>query len=144
MIICGLLWCFYQLFGLSFWRHPFTAEDPLFLWRNKLIYILDDLRVSTFAANFHFWVKKKSLFNFSWMYILYVYKGSKKLLVGNKSKIYLITVLSLTVILLWLVFFPLDFLIQVIFIYIVLFTTQIMSKQLHNNEQEHHLFSEIH
>ncbi len=26
---CGLLWCFYQLFGLSFWRHPFTAEDPL-------------------------------------------------------------------------------------------------------------------
>ncbi len=21
---------FYQLFGLSFWRHPFTAEDPLF------------------------------------------------------------------------------------------------------------------
>ncbi len=45
---CGLLWCFYQLFGLSFWRHPFTADDPLlskwwsatFLqiwWRNKLI-----------------------------------------------------------------------------------------------------------
>ncbi len=29
VITCGLLWCFYQLFGLSFWRHPFTAEDPL-------------------------------------------------------------------------------------------------------------------
>ncbi len=39
---------FYQLFGLSFWRHPFTADDPFlskwcnatFLqiwWRNKLI-----------------------------------------------------------------------------------------------------------
>ncbi len=28
-ITCGLLWCFYQLFGLSFWWHPFTAEDPL-------------------------------------------------------------------------------------------------------------------
>ncbi len=28
-ITCGLLWCFYQLFGLSLWRHPFTAEDPL-------------------------------------------------------------------------------------------------------------------
>ncbi len=27
-IACGLLWCYYQLFGLSFWRHPFTAEDP--------------------------------------------------------------------------------------------------------------------
>ncbi len=26
---CGLLWCFYQLFGLSYWRHPFTAEHPL-------------------------------------------------------------------------------------------------------------------
>ncbi len=25
-IVCGLLWCFYQL---SFWRYPFTAEDPL-------------------------------------------------------------------------------------------------------------------
>ncbi len=49
-VFCGLLWCFYQLFGLSFWRHPFTAEDPLvskwcnatFLqiwWRNKLTYM---------------------------------------------------------------------------------------------------------
>ncbi len=28
-ISCRLLWCFYQLFGLSFWRHPFTAADPL-------------------------------------------------------------------------------------------------------------------
>ncbi len=25
----GVDYCFYQLFGLSFWRHPFTAEDPL-------------------------------------------------------------------------------------------------------------------
>ncbi len=49
----------YQLFGRSFWRHPFTAEHPLlnkwsnatFLqiwWRNKLICISDDLRMSTF------------------------------------------------------------------------------------------------
>ncbi len=28
-ITCGLLWCFYQMFGLLFWRHPFTAEHPL-------------------------------------------------------------------------------------------------------------------
>ncbi len=65
-ITCELLWCFYQLFGLSFWRHPFTAEHPLvskwwndtFLqiwWRNKLICILDRLRLSTFSANFNFW-----------------------------------------------------------------------------------------
>ncbi len=66
-ITCGLLWYFYQLFGLSFWWHPFTAEHPLlrqwcnatFLqtWcRNKLIYILDGLRMRTFLANFVFWV----------------------------------------------------------------------------------------
>ncbi len=58
-ITCGLLWCFYQLFGLWFWRHPFTAEHPLlrhwcsdtFLqiwWRNKLILILDGLRWAHF------------------------------------------------------------------------------------------------
>ncbi len=28
-ITYGLVWCFYQLVRLSFWRHPFTAEDPL-------------------------------------------------------------------------------------------------------------------
>ncbi len=57
-ITCGVLWCFYQLFGLSFWRHPFTAEDPLvsnispnlFWWRNKLIYNLDALRMSKFSS----------------------------------------------------------------------------------------------
>ncbi len=75
-ITCGLLWCFYQLFGLSFWRHPFTAGDPLqskwcnatFLqiwWRNKLIYILDGLKMSTFSTYFHFgvnyYLKQKEL-----------------------------------------------------------------------------------
>ncbi len=55
-----------QLFGLWFWRHPFTAavwtliltapihcrlsklcnDTFLFWWRNKLIYILDGLRVN--------------------------------------------------------------------------------------------------
>ncbi len=68
-ITCGSLWCFYQLFGLSFWRHPFTADDPLvskwcnvtylqylFSWRNKLIYMLDSLTMSTLATNFHFGV----------------------------------------------------------------------------------------
>ncbi len=51
------LWCFYQLFRLSFWRHPFTAEEPLVMLCNDTfpyIYILDGLRVSTFS--FHFWV----------------------------------------------------------------------------------------
>ncbi len=45
---CGLLWCFYQLFGLSFWRHPpihwgsigeqvmqFRIYPNLFQWRKN-------------------------------------------------------------------------------------------------------------
>ncbi len=62
-ITCGLLWCFYQLFGLSFWWHPFTTEDSLvsewcnaklirFWRRNKVIYILYGLRVTTYDINF--------------------------------------------------------------------------------------------
>ncbi len=63
---CGLLWCFYHLFELSFWRHPFTTEDTLvskwcnakfinlLWWRNKLIHILDRLRVTQFSAIFYF------------------------------------------------------------------------------------------
>ncbi len=36
--LCGLLWCFYQLFELSFWRHPFTAKDPLLRkWCNATV-----------------------------------------------------------------------------------------------------------
>ncbi len=67
---CGLLWCFYQLFGLSFWRHPFTAEDPLVSkWSNATflqicsdeetnsMLILDGLRVKV-----HF----QQFFNFGW------------------------------------------------------------------------------
>ncbi len=60
---CGLLWCFYQLFWLSFWRHPFTAEHPLlskwfnatFLqiwWRNKLTWP----EGKYISVTFHFWV----------------------------------------------------------------------------------------
>ncbi len=26
---CGLLWCFISCLDSFFWRHPFTAEDPL-------------------------------------------------------------------------------------------------------------------
>ncbi len=37
--------------------HWWTSDVMLhFPWRNKLIYILDSLRVSKFSANFHFWV----------------------------------------------------------------------------------------
>ncbi len=68
-ITCGLLWCFYQLFKLSFWRHPFTAEDSLlskgcnttflqicFLELTNSSNILHGLRVRKCSANFHFCV----------------------------------------------------------------------------------------
>jgi len=63
----GLLWCFHQLFGLSFWRHPFTAGHPLVSkWCNAkllhicsheetFIYIFNGLRVSK-CLYFKFWV----------------------------------------------------------------------------------------
>ncbi len=43
-ISCGLLGCFYQLSGLTFWWHPFTAEDPLVRkwWNAKFLYIYDE------------------------------------------------------------------------------------------------------
>ncbi len=64
---CEILQHIYQLFGLSFWRHPYTAEDLLVKkWCNhKFLQICSDeetnlstdgLRVNTFSANFHFWV----------------------------------------------------------------------------------------
>ncbi len=40
----GLLWCFHQLFGLSFWRHSFTAEDLLM---SKWCYIYINLKKQT-------------------------------------------------------------------------------------------------
>ncbi len=59
-----LLWRFFQLFGLWFWRHPFTGETVMecyispnrFPWRNNLIYISGGLRARTFSAKFHFWL----------------------------------------------------------------------------------------
>ncbi len=64
---CGSLWCFYQLFELSFWWHQFTripwwASNVMLqsfkpvLMKNKLIYIMDGLRVSTFSRIFSFLV----------------------------------------------------------------------------------------
>ncbi len=42
-VICGLFRCFYQLFELSFWRHPFNAEDPLVSkWCNTFLQISSD------------------------------------------------------------------------------------------------------
>ncbi len=81
----GVVWitCRY-LFGLSFWRHPFTAEDPLvrkwwnatvlqIWWRNKLIYILDGLRVSTSVALFFDQTIPLISHPCNWLYNIYIH-----------------------------------------------------------------------
>ncbi len=52
------LWCFYQLFGLSFWWHPFTAEDPLV---NKCYISLNLMKKQT---HLHlWWLEGEYIFN---------------------------------------------------------------------------------
>ncbi len=48
-ITCGLLWFFFYQFGLSFWRHPFNAEDPLVSkWCNaKFLQIQQKKKISS-------------------------------------------------------------------------------------------------
>ncbi len=36
-ITCELLECFYQFLGLSFWRHPFTAEERIHWWTSDVM-----------------------------------------------------------------------------------------------------------
>ncbi len=94
-ITCGLLWCFYQLFGLSFWRHPLLRQ----WWNDTFLQIwwrFDTFLQSRMAwgwgyiqQNFHFWVNSsfqeivffkcvfKSKFNnarYCWMWICLVCK----------------------------------------------------------------------
>ncbi len=63
-IVCGLLWCFYQLFGLSFWRHPFTAEDPLVMQ----CYISPNLMKKNSSRSWMAWggAHFKQMFIFGW------------------------------------------------------------------------------
>ncbi len=69
MLTDGLEWCrllvmFYQLFGLSFWRHPFTAEHPLVSkWCNATFSKSDEETTHLgwpggvcIFSEFHFWV----------------------------------------------------------------------------------------
>ncbi len=68
-VTCGLLWCFYQLFGLSFWRHPFTAEHPLVSkWCNATYLQISKTNSSTSwiawgRVNFHFYFWMNYSFN---------------------------------------------------------------------------------
>ncbi len=74
-ITCGLLWCFYQLFGLSFWRHPFTAEDPLVSnWHNAtfLQICLDEETNSSTSCMIWEWANFQQIFIFGWTFPLLV------------------------------------------------------------------------
>ncbi len=52
-----LLWCIYQLYGLSFRRHPFTAEDPLVSkWCNaKYLQIYPDGETNSSSSSWMSW-----------------------------------------------------------------------------------------
>ncbi len=66
---CGLLWCFYQLFGLSFWRHPFTAEDQLVSkWCNaKFLQICSDEETNSSTSWMAWrWVNFQQMLIFGW------------------------------------------------------------------------------
>ncbi len=60
---CGLLWCFYHLFGLSFWRHPFTANEVMECWIIPNPFPWRHFWIAWGWANFYFWV------NYSLTYI---------------------------------------------------------------------------
>ncbi len=79
---CGLLWCFYQLFGLSFWRHPFTAEDPLVSeWCNaKFLQICShkETNASTSWTAWG-WVNCQQIFIFGWTIPLRCRNAFKKI-----------------------------------------------------------------
>ncbi len=68
-ITCRLMWCFYQLFELSFWRHPFTAEDLLVSkWCNaKFLQICFDKETNSATSWMAWgWVKFQQIFIFGW------------------------------------------------------------------------------
>ncbi len=65
-ITCGLLGCFYYLFGLSFWRHPFTAEDPLVSkWCNATFLQICSHEETNSSTSWMSWV----WVNFQWICI---------------------------------------------------------------------------
>ncbi len=73
-----IIMMFYQLFGLSFWRHPFTTDDPLVSKWCKATFLQicsdEETNSSTFWmtwgwVNVHFWENysfKKVYLDFMW------------------------------------------------------------------------------
>ncbi len=55
---------FFQLFGLSFWRHPFTAEDPSDAYPKSLQICSDEETSSSTSWMAWGWVHFKHIFIF--------------------------------------------------------------------------------
>ncbi len=77
-ITFGLLLCFYQLFEHSFWRHPFTAEDPLVNKRCDAKFLQNRSDEETNSSTFWMacgWVKKNKklcklfLYELNWVWL---------------------------------------------------------------------------
>ncbi len=64
---CELLLCFYQQFGLLFWWHPFTAEDPLVSkWCHAILSkICSDEEINSGLINIR-WAKGEYIFIIGW------------------------------------------------------------------------------
>ncbi len=73
---CRLFWYFYQLFGLLFWWHPFTAEDPLMSkWCNTtFLQICSDEETNSSTLWMVWgWVHFQQIFIFVWNIFLYMH-----------------------------------------------------------------------
>ncbi len=102
----GVVLIAYGLYGLSFWRHPFTAEDPLVSkWCNaKFFKICSDEQknlkstswMSRFSAKFRFWMNYsfKPVYYHQQQHISFHLDELKKLSLISKFTPTLLNVLS--------------------------------------------------
>ncbi len=66
-----LLWHFHQLFELKFWRHPFTAEDPLV---SKSVVGDEETNSSTNSSWMAWrWVHFQQIFIFGWLFLWHLF-----------------------------------------------------------------------
>ncbi len=65
-ITWGLLWCFYQLFRLSFWRHPFTAVNSMHYWESDIIHDFSKSLLMKKQTHLHVgWPEGEYIFQFT-------------------------------------------------------------------------------
>ncbi len=68
-ITCGLLWCFISCLDSQFWRHPFTAEDPLpCKWCNSTCLLICSDEETNSSTSWMLWETThfQKCFTFGW------------------------------------------------------------------------------